>query len=142
MLHKRRLPLLCVVLLVTTLSLSSILSAKEFYRWIDEEGVVHYTDKPPVGQASEIVNMSKSPKPTLLADQEKAKQTDKTTDASPEASVKESARCAQEEERLKTLKSNRRIQIRDANGELRELSEAEIQEEIAFSELAVKKYCE
>lgn len=43
-----------ITVFLTVLLFSSSLAAADVYRWVDEKGVVHYTDTPPAQDAEEI----------------------------------------------------------------------------------------
>ena len=56
------------VFLVLAITLSSIVSADQLYRWTDADGHVHYTDKPPPTDAKEAEKkqiQDNAPAPTL-----------------------------------------------------------------------------
>jgi len=106
--------------------------AADFYRWTDDKGVTHFSDKPPKGVNAEKVKGKK-----------------RRTSAAEEGVVAEDAaasnpdaeRCKAERERLAVLQGNRRIQMEDREGKVRELTVKEIEEEIAFSQRAVERFC-
>lgn len=124
--------LLCVatsILLLCSLGVS----AAELYRWTDARGVVHYTDKPPRGVNAERV----SNKPVFnLANPRPEETTTSDQPANPDAE-----RCQAERNRLSILQSNKRVQMENRDGTVRELSDSEIQQEIEFSQRAVERFC-
>lgn len=106
--------------------------AADFYRWTDDQGVTHFSDKPPKGVNAEKVKGKKTRIPT--AEEEVVAEDAQASDPDAE-------RCKAERERLAVLQSNRRIQMEDKDGKVRELTVKEIEEEIAFSQRAVERFC-
>jgi hypothetical protein len=107
-------------------------NAADFYRWTDDQGLPHYSDKPPKGVKAEKVK-NKTRKPTA--------EEEELTAAENQTSNPDAERCKAEQERLRLLKANSRIQMEDKDGKLRELTAKEIEEEIAFSQRAVQRFC-
>lgn len=106
--------------------------AADFYRWTDDKGVTHFSDKPPKGVNAEKVKTKtkRGPVEATDADVEEAQAKD------PDAE-----RCKAERERLSILQSNRRVQMQDNDGKVRDLTDKEIEEEIAFSRRAAERFC-
>lgn len=107
--------------------------AADYYRWTDSKGMTHFSDKPPQGVKAEKIRTG-SKRPATTEETE-------TAETAPNTSPSE-ARCRTERERLSVLKSNRLIQMKDAEGNNRTLSADEVNEEIAFTEKAVTLYCQ
>lgn len=106
--------------------------AADFYRWTDDKGVTHFSDKPPKGVNAEKVR-GKKHRPPVAEEGVVAEDT--------QASNPDAERCKAERARLAVLQGNRRIQMEDREGKVRELSVKEIEEEIAFSQRAVERFC-
>lgn len=106
--------------------------AADFYRWTDAQGITHYSDKPPQGVNAEKVK-GKKRRASDAAEEVAAEEA--------QASDPDAERCQSERERLALLQSNRRIQMEDKEGKVRELTAKEIEEEIAFSKSAVDRFC-
>lgn len=118
------------LLLLTSLGVC----AADLYRWTDSRGVVHYTDKPPHGVNAENLSVKKAvslSNPRI----DSAEETTETT-ANPDT-----ARCQAERARLAILEKNNRIQMESRDGTVKELSDAEIQQEREFSQRAVERFC-
>lgn len=111
-------------------------AAAEYYRWKDEQGVVHYTDKPPLNIKAEKLKTNKSPPPS------RSEPEAETEDEPSADSTKNPERCEMERKRLAVLQNNQQIRMRDDEGNLRDLSTKEIEEEIAFSKSSVERYCD
>lgn len=117
------------------LLLSSLgVCAADLYRWTDSRGIVHYTDKPPHGVNAEKLSVTNTP---TLANP-RADRTEGATDA---AANPDAARCQAERDRLAILQKNSRVQMENRDGTVRELSEAEMQQEREFSQRAVERFC-
>ena len=109
-------------------------SAADLYSWTDERGVVHYTDKPPHGVNAEKVSTKRA---ASLANPLQDP-TEETTEA---AADPDAVRCQSERERLAVLQRGGRIQMEGRDGTVRDLSEAEIQQEREFSQRAIERFC-
>lgn len=107
--------------------------AADYYRWTDSKGMTHFSDKPPQGIKAEKIRSSSGR--VDAGSEEEAPETAAKSSSSEE-------RCRMERERLSVLKSNRVIQMKDAEGNNRTLSGDEVNEEIAFTEKAVTLYCD
>lgn len=108
--------------------------AADLYQWQDENGVEHFTDKPPLGKNAKKVKV-KTTKPSGSAaqtDDEQISSDQKNPDAE---------RCESERKRLQVLQSNLTVRMRGQDGSMRELNEQEMQEEIAFSQAAIERFC-
>ncbi len=130
-------------------------AAAEYYRWIDENGVVHMTDKRPEDIQVEVVKPRKPVPRTLQqqADDEaqaelEAAEAEAAAEEAPEAPITvdpnapRDLRCQQEKERLGILQSNSVVHMQDANGNLKTLNEGEIQREIAVTQKAIDALCD
>lgn len=116
------------VILVFFLSASA--DAKEFYRWKDEKGVLHFTDKPPRDTQYESVKAENR----ASDDEDQAEQEAKSALKDPE-------KCKAEKARLNILKNNKSIQMKSRDGSVRSLTPEEIKTEMKATEKAVKVFC-
>lgn len=137
-------------LLALTLGMSPAVDGREYYRWTDENGVQHFTDKPPRGANAERVRSGQRPTPTLLEDQEAqarkaeeeaAKKAAEEQAAQTPRAQQDAERCRIERERLATLQSNRQIRMPDDEGNLRDLSPEDIEAEVAYTQRAINQFC-
>lgn len=48
-------------LVAGALAVLALLSAGAIYKWVDEQGRVHYSDRPPAGQRAEVVEVAPAP---------------------------------------------------------------------------------
>lgn len=112
--------------------------AKELYKWTDEKGVLHYTDKPPRGVEAEKIT-KKGRTHTAVEDDsdEAAAEQQKAT-----ASKLNKERCEAEKKRLQVLSGNQSIRMKMEDGTSKVLSPEEIAEEIAFAQEAIDYFCQ
>lgn len=109
-------------------------TAAALYQWKDENGVVHFTDKPPSGKD---VTKRVVKSPPLLGEDTGEQETNAETEAQ-DANAK---RCEIERKRLQVLQSDMTVRMRNEDGSVRDLGKEEIQEEIALSQSAIERYC-
>ncbi len=106
-----------------------------YYKWTDEKGRPHHSDRPPpAGIAYEFLASDGSTRRQVSAEEsrsssvpKKAAPTQPKEPISEEAGavVKNSAYCDQAKANLDTLNSKARVRIRDAEGNIRFLTEDE-----------------
>lgn len=132
-------------LVILSLGTSAAADAREYYRWTDQNGVQHFTDKPPSGVSAERVSSGTRPPPALLEEQEaRAREQAKAAEeqAAQATRIEQNAeRCQVERERLVALQSNRQVRMRDDQGNLRDLSPADIEAEVAHTQRAINQFC-
>lgn len=129
--------------------------AKEFYKWVDDDGITHYTVAAPKNRPSTLVRTQVSgsaPTPTARGvSASRALPGDEGTGktAKPKSTVKPASaaaldpnRCSQAKSNIDTLVTHPRIRITDESGNIRYLSDAEKAERQAEAEQAVKESCE
>jgi len=133
------------------LGCASAACAGQIYKWVDAQGITHFTAQPPqAGQAS-LVPPAKQPpsQPALATPATPAQDTD-PTQADIDARVRKEV-AAKEKERadycvnvrttLAQLRNNPRLRM-DVNGEMRRVSEDERQAKIAEAEKAIGEHCQ
>ena len=150
-----RLPVLFLVVVVAGILIPETSAA--VYKWVDENGKVHYSDKPPPqGEAQELdVESAPSTSTPALTDEQRLQKQQRLLDAF----AKERADKKAEQEKLKKEKQERKIWCARARDELRQLKEAaylydydESGEKVIYSkearekatreqEAQIKKYC-
>lgn len=108
------------------LSMSSLATANTFHRWVDENGVTHYSKTAPEGRQSEAVNTTtgtNSQQPTPMAEPAPSDDAKASNSSADEVQAKW---CQQHRENLDILKNKDRVQQQDPEtGEMRILTEAE-----------------
>ncbi len=145
---------LLLVAIIALLS-PSLTSAESVYRWTDENGVVHFGDREPVGRAADRVSVKtgaatnsserKSPQEQVQALEERQaeRQREEKETAVEEARRKQrQARCDTARANLQAINSNARIRVVGADGEQRYLTPEEIQEKRAEFDAIVEESCD
>ena len=136
------------------------LGGAEIYRWVDDAGVVNYTQRSPEGVAAEQI-VTSSGAPTIVApikveakvedpnahlsaeQKEMMKRLQATEDARQDeiARIKES-NCTRAQGVLGKLNANGRIRVRDASGNETAMPEEERQSRIGEAQRDVVSNCE
>lgn len=153
----RYLSLFSIVLLTLTL-LAGHAWARQVYKWVDENGKVHYGDAP-TGDKTETLNVQSAPpsgsgnlgsesKETLKAVSEqmlkkkeerlKKKETD-TAEKKHQDEV--NAECKNLNDHLKNLQEGLRIVQRDAKGEMVFMDDTQRAEDIKSTQARIKERC-
>ena len=140
--------LMGALLLLASIAASYAFAAKTYYKWVDDEGVTHYSERKPQGTNAQEVNVfTGRSEPTtnnvtgkpLENDQAATESTDEEVD--PEA-LKDPERCKIAQKNLETMQNNNRIRMKDpASGEYRFLSEQEKQQQMADAQKAIEESC-
>ena len=123
----------------------------QFYKWVDKEGKVHYSDTPPSTQDAKQLNVqtgggSPPPPPPAAGAKEPDKKVDvKDAGAKAEDDAKRAAynaeRCNRARSYLKTLTDGGRIVNYDAKGERQILDDTQIEAEKARAQKAADESC-
>lgn len=114
-------------------------AAKDMYKWTDENGVLHYTDKRPTGVEAETITKKTRRRVQEEAEQEAAQQEQQAAATSKKANAE---RCKTEQDRLKTLNSSKSIRMKMEDGTVKILSPEDIAQEVAFARKAIDYFCE
>ena len=119
---------------------SSVFAAKDFYKWEDENGVIHYSAHPPKDRPNTKVRTTNiygeaAPQGEKSA-AEKAIE-EKQMEALP---PKDAKRCAAARKNLQTLQAKRRIRIKDGD-DYRFLSQEEIDDQLKTVQEIIKQEC-
>jgi hypothetical protein len=135
-----------LALVLGTVSVSSY--GATYYRWVDKEGITHYTSAPPQGIPSEKVSMGAGSSPYPATAPETAPARETTNPSSPptvsqqEAQLKDEQLCQAAQDRMKTLDSGRRLRVPTDDGGFRYLSEEDLAEERAVTQRAIDQSCQ
>ena len=136
------------------LALSATAMASQVYKWVDAQGVTHFSSQPPQGQQATSINTAAPPpaKPVEAAEPDATPTFESISDpeqaaidkkVKQEVAAKEAERkkyCEDVRTNLAQLQNNPRLRM-DVNGEMRRLGEDERQAKIAESEKAIKENC-
>jgi hypothetical protein len=137
-----------VVILLISLSFVSTAWARGAYKWIDDNGVVHYSDRMRGDQASIINIPVREPEPSPAAEEPRAAEKSGTTSAA-ETEVQAAARekkirqenCLKARNQLEVNQQMTRM-YRVVDGERQYLSEKQRSDVIKRSREAVSYWCQ
>lgn len=141
--------LLCLILTFSGIVLAPTASAGKIYKWTDEKGQVHFGSQPPSQTKAELVKKTldtpsegdtKADAQNASNPTSKTKSSEAVSSAAP--SLKDKGRCELARANLESLKTFRRIRVKQDNGEYHDLSAEEKQQQIKESELAIKQACD
>ncbi|WP_078084483.1 DUF4124 domain-containing protein [Microbulbifer mangrovi] len=161
---------------IATLSLSlgllaATAHADGIYKWVDEDGVVHFTSQPPQKEQVEVVKAPRSERYKKWQDEQQAlvaqrkvstagKPAEESSPEAPQQSTRDNAkkdaekaatekaemaaraqRCRSAQQRLQELESHARVREVDANGGYRVLPEEEKQQRIQQTRQILQNNC-
>jgi len=139
-------------LIYLTLLVSTSLYAGTIHKWVDENGNVHYGDAPPVSTKTENVSVQSAPSnpgkalprlSTQEASDEAGGGGAGAEEPDPDSVSTEQAQsiCAQAKNDLDVIENSTRIKLKQADGNIRYLSDDEIAQRKAKSQNQVRLYC-
>ncbi len=131
-------------MLVLILAVSTSLGAGAIHKWVDDKGNVHYGDVPPVKTISKNVRVQSAPSNPGKALPRLSSPEDSDQAAGAEQKVSEedaSQICATAKADLEIISTSQRVQLQMADGNIRDLTEAEIAERRASSQVDIDRYC-
>jgi hypothetical protein len=113
------------------------------YKWQDDNGIVHYTEYPPEGRASEMITTNhKAPsQPYVPGAQADDPKTPATPSATPEKQAEDKKYCEIARKNLETLQQHPRIRKQDKDGNYYYLDEGQKQAEVNTATKGVADYC-
>ena len=130
-------------------SLSTLAAKSGYYRWIDAEGEVHFSQKPPVGHRYEFVETQTGRRSSIAEETPEdppasAAGIPGTTPKSMEVlPPKDPDICQQAKGNLQSLsRSGARIKATDADGNSRYLNAEEIEQQRLRAEEAIRIHCD
>lgn len=136
---------IAVMLTVLTLAAGNTWAQNVYYKWKDENNVVHYGEKPPEGVKAEKVDIyAGKSKPTEYqrpTQEKRESEFDRVQRQNRVSAEEREQYCQAARSNLETINSNPRIQIRDANGNSRVLTQEEVNIERLKAERAVRDFC-
>ena len=132
------------------LAMSGMALAGQVYKWVDAQGVTHFSEQPPQGQQATTVNTaapppaSTEPKPAptfdSIADPEQAAVDAKVKQEVANQEAERRKYCEIQRNNLSQLENNPRVRVEE-NGEMRRIGEDERQKRIADSRKAIDDNC-
>ena len=156
---KASVALISAIVLIGQTNSAAAADEVSVYRWIDEQGVPQFTDRPPSNAGAELtgIRSQRTDRSAVQArveqrssvDQEAAKRrSDDTADTQSAAQEREQTRaqrgdnCSQARERLETYSTARRLYRPMADGEREYLSSDEMDAAKASAEQEVADWCD
>jgi len=133
--------------LITSLVFStySIGDQKGVYRWTDDQGNQHYSDKPPKDTESDFIKTATGRKTESTPQDENANSEAEQAQAAPTSMEvvpeKDPTVCKQAKGNLQALSGRPRVRIKEANGEYRYLSEEEKETQRELARKNIEVHC-
>lgn len=155
---QRTLPLIAVVVWAW-----SHHSSAGAYKWVDETGQVHYSERPPAGETAKPVQLPKTPRaagsttvdPALPEQPSEGAQTEQPPEeaqSTPAEESEETARqalaetqrknCSTAKANLQRLQAGRRVTSKSADGEVYYLDDAEREAQVAEANARLRANCQ
>lgn len=135
------------------LAMSATAMASQVYKWVDAQGVTHFSAQPPQGQEATSINTAvpapkpapgkeNTPNPTFksIADPEQAAIDEKVKQEVAAKEVERKKYCADVRTNLAQLQNNPRVRV-EVDGEVRRLSEEERQTRISEAQKSISENC-
>lgn len=140
--------------------LTTPVMAAQYYKWIDENGVTHYSETPPPVTAkntSEVKVQTKSPSGAAAATESLQKQreavskslserekaaTQEATSSTKVNKAEYAERCKQYKSNLEAMESHGRVTETDSKGEKRVLTDEEKNKRMDETRRQIKAFCE
>ena len=152
-----------LAILALTFALPTLTFADGIYKWVDEDGVVHFGSQPPQEKRVEVVKAPKSDRykqwkqeqNALVAERKmetagKAEESpepartpaeDKSAETNKAEMAARAQRCESAQRRLQELQSHARVRELDASGNFRVLAEEERQQRIQQTQQLLQTSC-
>ena len=134
-------------LLTAILLLPATSYAKDFYKWRDENGVTHYSVRPPKGLHSVKIRTTNTgdivvpvPSQTSSANTQATTESSKRSTAAAVPPQKNPKLCRKAQENLKILQENARVRVQEDDGH-RYLSEEEKSDREKHEAMLIDKNC-
>ena len=145
---KIRPSLLAILLIGLSLGFvtSPVMAAKSYYKWVDENGVTHYTARKPYDKDAEAISVSTGQprdadgQPIRLEDEATGPGGQQSAASDPDAN-KDPERCKIAQSNLKVINENARIREKTDDGSFRFLSEEEKATRKKAAEQAISESC-
>lgn len=146
-----------LTIVLTAATLASPVSAGEVYKWVDSEGVVHYSDQKPSDRNASRMGISTTssrppasePSSQLQQQVERLEENQeleairaRQKNEEEEARKARQERCEAARRNLQQIETTTRLRVEGEDGELRFLTPEEILEQKKQAETAIQESCE
>ena len=122
--------------------LACLSQAGQYYKWVDINGITHFSEKPIPGTEAKKMGTSSKTEEAPAADTP-ATSTEAPANAAPAAAAQASneENCKIAQDRIKALQSGQRIRLVGSDGKFSYLDENQIKEEIQKTQEVLKSSC-
>ncbi|MGD8177240.1 DUF4124 domain-containing protein [Marinimicrobium sp. ARAG 43.8] len=135
--------------LVMVSALGHSAQAEQVYRWVDDEGVTHFTAHPPQNRPAEALRpktghsepVDYSQRFPTPDDHPLSSDRDSQPEGEPSQPENQQQACSQARENLTILERGGRIAVQDDNGEPRFLNQEEVSERTATARQLIAENC-
>jgi len=124
------------------------LAAQTYYKWVDDQGTVHYTADPPANRTyaevdtqGQVIATREVAPPANSPDSTEPEQVQMPRQAPPDPELV-AARCRQAQENLFWLQNKRRVILEKDDGSQQFLNEEEQQQMVEESRALMEQWCE
>lgn len=135
--------LYCFVILTMLTFSGAGHAAEKIYRWVDDEGVTHFTAHPPKNRDSDLVRVQTGRSDPVKNEEAAAEDQSANADqsgAATQQSRNDAYRCSVAQENLKVLETSARVQVQE-DGEIRYLDEEEQRERAEQARQIIAESC-
>ncbi|WP_199609174.1 DUF4124 domain-containing protein [Flocculibacter collagenilyticus] len=136
---------ICIVIstfvYVYTTSLLASASSTTVYRWVDERGVIHFSQTKPASGEYKKMEVEERISPAVSSSNLASNNDNSGNSLAAEFSEKASQFCQRAKLNVELLSSNEEIQIRDKRGEYKTLSPREVKQQRALAKRQVSTFC-
>lgn len=126
-------------------------AARDYYKWTDDEGVTHYSARPPHNRVAEVVSVTTGERTAVPASGSDSSQgssastpdteSDTQTAATDPAKLKDPERCQNARDNLEVLSNNAKVRMRNESGDIHYLTEEEKAEKSREFQKAIDESC-
>lgn len=139
--HQR---LLAIALLTTGLTLP-LMGSAQIYKWVDEDGITHFSERPPKNTPAALIKPKTGHSEPVFYGGASSPAREPEPEI-PEGMVTEAEyhqeRCEVARQNLQALKNFGRVKVRRDDGEIHYLSEQEQQERVATNQQMADESCQ
>ena len=111
------------------------------YKWVDENGVVHYSEKKPKAKTFDQANIRYAPGDAKAGDRKDESKTQKPVEKD-DLDALQAQECQKAERNLQIFSDPNLTKIRDRDGTIKEVSKERIEQEIQNAKSYLKINCE
>lgn len=142
----KKLALTCLLVLMS----AGVIAKSGYYRWLDDNGQAHFTQKPPLDRPSKFIETARGYSSDEASPESSQSEPPKNAASSPGKNEpkqieilpdKDPERCAQAKAALQSLDRGQRVRVTDDKGETRILNADEKKAQKDQAQEAIDVYC-